>query len=61
MKARGMLTDGHVGFRKGRGTMYNVYILRHLLGREIRREGGRMYALFIDFKAAFNSVNREKM
>ena len=28
--------------------MDTVYILRHLVGREIRNEGGRMYALFID-------------
>ncbi|XP_063924619.1 uncharacterized protein LOC135138568 [Zophobas morio] len=31
------------------------------VGREMRKEGGRMYALFIDLKAAFDSVNREKM
>ncbi|KAJ3660703.1 hypothetical protein Zmor_005141 [Zophobas morio] len=61
MEARGMLPDGQAGFRKGRGTMDNVYILRDLVGREIRKEGGRMYALFIGFKAAFDSVNREKM
>mgnify|MGYP005986824517 CR=1 FL=1 len=32
--------------------MDNVYIVRHLVGRDIRNEGGGMYAWFIDFKAA---------
>ena len=31
METRGMLSDGQAGFRKGRGTMDNVYILRHLV------------------------------
>ncbi|XP_063913200.1 uncharacterized protein LOC135129861 [Zophobas morio] len=48
MEARGMFPDGQAGSRKGRSTMDNVYILRHLVGREIRKEGGRI-------------VNREKM
>ena len=61
MEAKGVLPDSQAGFRKGRGSMDNVYILRHLVEREIRKEGGRMYALFIDFKAAFDSMNREKM
>ncbi|KAJ3651280.1 hypothetical protein Zmor_017330 [Zophobas morio] len=61
MEARGMLPEVQTEFRKGRGTMDNVYILRHLGGREIRRKGGRMYALFTDFEAAFDGVNRKKM
>ncbi|XP_063924523.1 probable multidrug resistance-associated protein lethal(2)03659 [Zophobas morio] len=56
-----MKGDGSKGYKKGRGTMDNVYILRHLMGREIKKQGGQMYALFIDFKAAFDSMNREKM
>ncbi|KAJ3619704.1 hypothetical protein MTP99_005363 [Tenebrio molitor] len=48
------------GFRKGRGTVDNVYILDHLTRNELRKKGGRMCALFIDFKA-FDKVDRVKM
>jgi hypothetical protein len=39
MNERGALPDGQAGFRKGRGTMDNVYILNHIIGNEIKKEG----------------------
>jgi hypothetical protein len=39
MNERGVLPDGQAGFRKGRGTMDNVYILNHIIGNEIKKEG----------------------
>jgi hypothetical protein len=43
------------GFRKGRGTMDNVYILDHLTKNEFKKKGGRIYVLFVD------KTDREKM
>jgi hypothetical protein len=37
MNERGVLPDRQAGFRKGRGTMDNVYILNHIMGNEIKR------------------------
>jgi hypothetical protein len=37
MNERGALPDGQAGFRKGRGTMDNVYILNHIIGNEIKK------------------------
>jgi hypothetical protein len=60
-RGKGSVADSQAGFRKGRGTVDNVYILDHLARNELRKKGGRMCALFIDFKAAFDKVDRVKM
>jgi hypothetical protein len=49
------------GFKKERGTMDNVYILDHLTKNQLKKKGGKMYPLFLDFRAAFDKVDREKM
>jgi hypothetical protein len=59
MNERGVLPDGQAGFRKGRGTMDNVYILNHIIGNEIKKEGSKIYAFFVDLKAAFDNVERD--
>ncbi|KAH0818793.1 hypothetical protein GEV33_003998 [Tenebrio molitor] len=61
IEEKGVLPDSQAGFRKGRGTVDNVYILDHLAKNELKKKGGRMCALFIDFKAAFDKVDRVKM
>jgi hypothetical protein len=61
IEEKGVLPDSQAGFRGGRGTVDNVYILDHLARNELRKKGGRMCALFIDFKAAFDKVDRVKM
>jgi hypothetical protein len=58
MNERGALPDGQAGFRKGRGTMDNVYILNHIIGNEIKKRGSKIYAFFVDLKAAFDNVER---
>jgi hypothetical protein len=42
--------------------MDSVYILDHLTRKELRKKGGRILcALFVDFRAAFDKVDRVKM
>ena len=52
-----ILPDGQAGFRKGRATVDNIYILEHLiqLAKERKEE---LYAMFVDLKAAFDTVDR---
>jgi hypothetical protein len=59
MNERGALPDGQAGFRKGRGTMDNVYILNYIIGNEIKKRGSKIYAFFVDLKAAFDNVERD--
>jgi hypothetical protein len=61
IEEKGVLPDSQAGFRKGRGTVDNMYILDHLTRNELRKKGGRMCALFVDFRAAFDKVDRVKM
>ena len=54
------IPEGQAGFRKGRTTMENIYILNHLGQRAIKRKK-RLYVTFVDLKAAFDTVCREKL
>lgn len=38
------------------GTMDNVYIFNYLVNRQVEKKGGKLVALFIDLKAAFDLV-----
>lgn len=55
-----VLPEGQAGFRKERSTMDNVFILNHIVQMEKSRKE-KVYALFVDLKAAFDTVNREKL
>lgn len=41
------------------GTVDNIYMLNFLINRQLGKEGGKLVALFMDMKAAFDSVDRE--
>jgi hypothetical protein len=61
IEEKGVLPDSQAGFRKGRGAMDNMYILDHLTRNELRKKGGRIFALFVDFRAGFDKVDRVKI
>ncbi|XP_024886911.1 golgin subfamily A member 6-like protein 1, partial [Temnothorax curvispinosus] len=56
---KGIIPPNQTGFRKGMRTVDNIYVLNYLINRQIRRKGGKVVALFVDLKAAFDSVDRE--
>jgi len=41
------------------GTMDQIYALNYLINRQLGKKGGKMTALFVDLRAAFDSVDRE--
>jgi len=53
------IPQNQTGFRKGMGTMDNIYVLNYLVNRQICKERGKMVAFFVDLRAAFDSVDRE--
>lgn len=55
---KGAVPQNQTGFRKGMGTMDNVYVINYLINRQLGK-GKKVVAMFIDFKAAFDSVDRE--
>lgn len=62
MENKRMISDSQTGFRKGRSTMNNVFILNHIAQRE--KEKGmaigkdKIFTIFVDLKAAFDNVDR---
>ncbi|CAD6216275.1 GSCOCG00011331001-RA-CDS, partial [Cotesia congregata] len=61
VEGKGLLPESQAGFRAGRGTIDNIYVLNYLINREIGKVKGKMVVLFVDFKVAFNSVDRVEL
>lgn len=61
IEGKGLLPPSQTGFRKGMDTIDNIYTLNYLVNRQINIKGGKMIILFVDMKAAFDSVDREKL
>ena len=59
VEGKGMIPPNQTGFRKGLGTIDNVYVLNYIVNRQVRKEKGKVVALFDDLKAAFDSVVRK--
>ncbi|CAD6229117.1 GSCOCG00012085001-RA-CDS, partial [Cotesia congregata] len=57
----GLLPESQAGFRRGRGTIDNIYVLNYLINREITKIKGKTIVFYVDFKAAFDSVDRGKL
>jgi len=55
----GRILHNQTGFRKGMGTIDNIYVLNYLVNRQIHKERGKLVAFFVDLKAASDSVDRE--
>jgi hypothetical protein len=58
IEEKGVVPHSQAGFRKGRGTIDNMYILDHLEKSELKKKERRMCA---DFRTAFDKVGTEKM
>jgi len=53
------LSASQTGFRKGMGTIDNLYVLNYLMNRPLGKEKRRMVTMFIDLKGAFDAVNKD--
>ena len=52
-----VLTDAQAGFRKGRSTVDHIFTLHAAIERQFANNS-KLYVAFIDFKKAYDSVNR---
>jgi len=59
VERKGSIPPNQTGFRKGMGTVDNIYVLNYLVNRQLGRKGRKVVVLFVDLKAAFDSVDRE--
>lgn len=56
-----MLEETQQGFRKRRGTVDAIYLVKKAVEKEIEREAGKVFAFFADLKAAFDTIGREEI
>lgn len=61
IEEKNILPETQAGFRKQRSGIDNIFILNHAIDAEISEKGGAVYCFFVDFKAAFDLINREKL
>ncbi len=54
VEGKKILPESQAGFRKGRGTIDNIYNLHTLAEQEISKKKGKLFAFFVDLKAAFD-------
>ena len=57
MEHSGILNDNQNGFRKGRRTTDNLFILQTLQEQSVKRNE-KMFCLYVDIRAAYDSVSR---
>ena len=58
LEEKNTLPEIQVGFRKSRSTIDNIYILQHIIEREIAKPRGKVFTYFVDLETAFDEVAR---
>lgn len=56
-----ILEESQAGFRRRRGTRDHIFVLNTLINRKLKIKRGKLYVAFVDFKAAFDSVDRKTL
>jgi hypothetical protein len=56
-----VLSTFHAGFVRGKRTLDNVFIIKAIVVKYLREKRGRIYWCFVDFKKAFDSIDRETL
>lgn len=59
MENKSMRPPNQTRFRRGMGTIDNLYTLNYLINRNVDKKGGKMIALFVDLKAILDSVDKK--
>ncbi|XP_033213799.1 uncharacterized protein LOC117170865 [Belonocnema kinseyi] len=58
LENKGLIRESQAGFREGRSTRDHVFVLNSIINNKLKREGGKLYGIFIDFQKAFDTVDR---
>jgi len=56
IEGKGIISPNQTRFRKG---MDNIYVLNYLMNKKLEAKKGKVIAMFVDLKAAFDLVDRE--
>ena len=55
------IAEERSGFRTGYSTMDNVFVLYAIVQRYLTNKSGKVYVCFVDFKKAFDTINRSML
>ena len=55
------IAEEQSGFRTGYSTMDNVFALYAIVQRYLTKKSGKVYVCFVDFKKAFDTINRSML
>lgn len=56
-----LIPEEQSGFLEGKGTADNIFSLQTAIHMRLRLDKGKVYALFVDFQKACDSVSHEKL
>ena len=54
-----MISPNQIGFMKGSRTSDHILLLQTIIEKIVKKNGGKLYTAFIDFKKAYDTVNRD--
>lgn len=58
---RQLISEFQAGFRRGYSTIDNIFNLNAIVRLRLARTGGKLYAFFVDFSAAFDTIDRKSL
>lgn len=53
-----MISPNQTRFRRGMGTLNDIYVLNYLVNRQLEKKGKKMITVFVDLRSAFDSMDR---
>ena len=56
-----VITDAQFGFKQDFSTVDAIFVLQSIINRNLSKKGGRLYCCFIDYKKAFDLIDRSKL
>ena len=56
---KNLLSPKQMGFIKGNGTSDHIFFLQTLVEKVVKRGKKKLYTIFVDFKKAYDTVNRD--
>ena len=59
VNSKKLLSPNQIGFSKGHNTSDHIFLMQTLIEKVVKRDKRKLYTAFIDFKKAYDTVDRE--
>ena len=61
IKDKKLISPKQIGFMKNAGTSDHIFLLQTIIEKVVKKKKKKLYAAFIDFKKAYDTVDRKKL